>query len=233
MEAWLELGKGPLFRVALVVMALGLVRHLALTLLEARRAYARAGDRVIPVRRVLRETLAWLLPTHRLRNRWPYSATTVAFHVGVILVPVFLAGHIALLGGALGFTWPALPADVATVLTLLTLTAALAVVAQRVSSRESRALGGFQDYALPLLVALVFASGFAVGHPAWNPFGRDPVLLTHVLAGDLLLFLVPFTKLTHMVLLPLTRFVGELAWHFPPDAGQKVGVALGKEDEPI
>ncbi|MFP4623460.1 MAG: hypothetical protein ACOCVZ_02850 [Gemmatimonadota bacterium] len=233
MENWLQLAKGPLFWVAFTVMVLGLGRHLVLTLYEAARAYRRAGDKDIPGRRVFSETMRWLVPRDRLRDRWLYSATTFLFHVGVILVPLFLAGHIALWQQALGISWPALPNDVATTLTLITLAAAVAVVIQRLASPESRALGRVQDYALPLLIAVVFASGFMVMHPAWNPWGRDPMFLIHMLSGDLLLFLVPFTKLSHMVLLPLTQLVGELAWHFPQDAGQRVGVALGKESEPI
>jgi nitrate reductase gamma subunit len=133
----------------------------------------------------------------------------------------------------LGFGWPALPSTVATVLTLVVIAAAGSVLIQRVSNRESRILGRPQDYALPVLIAVAFLSGFMVMHPAWNPWGRDPMLLAHVLTGDVLLVLVPFTKLSHMVLLPLTQLVSELAWHFPEDAGERVGLALGKESEPI
>ena len=233
MEVWLQLAKGPLFWVAFAVMVLGLGRHVALTLYEAVRAYRRAGDKDIPGRRVTRETLAWLVPRGRLRNRWLYSATTFLFHVGVILVPLFLAGHIELWRQALGFGWPALPNAAATTLTLITIAAAIAVLIQRAASRESRILGRFQDYAIPALLAVVFLTGFMTMHPAWNPFGRDPVFLVHVLGGDLALALVPFTKLSHMVLLPLTQLVGELAWHFPQDAGRRVGVTLEKESEPI
>jgi hypothetical protein len=53
------------------------------------------------------------------------------------------------------------------------------------------------------------------------------------LSANLLLVLIPLTKLSHMVLLPATQLVTELAWHFPPDAGSKVAVSLGKESEPI
>jgi len=233
MEVWLKLAMGPLFWVAFTVMVLGLARHLALTLYESIRAYRRAGDKDIPTRRITRETLRWLVPRGALKNRWLYSATTFLFHVGIILVPLLLAGHVELWRQAVGIGWPALPNAVATTLTLVTIAAALAVLVQRVASRESRMLGRFQDYALPALLGLVFLTGFMTMHPAWNPFGRDPVFLVHVLAGDLALFVAPFTKLSHMVLLPLTQLVGELAWHFPADAGTRVGVTLEKESEPI
>jgi hypothetical protein len=36
-----------------------------------------------------------------------------------------------------------------------------------------------------------------------------------------------------MALLPLTQLVSETAWHFPPDAGARVEIALGKVGEPV
>lgn len=224
---------GPLFWTALAFMLFGLLRHLGLTLWEGARAYRRAGDKDIPTRTVLVSTLKWLVPVDRMANRWLYSLTTFVFHLGVILVPLFLAGHIELVRESVGVAWPAFPNPVATALTLALLATAVAVTVLRVGARDSRALSRFQDYALPLFIAVPFASGFLVMHPAWNPFARDPTLLVHVLSADLLIFLVPLTKLSHMILLPLTQLVSELAWHFPPDAGSRVAVTLGKENEPI
>ena len=233
MDTWIELARGPFFWAALAIMILGLFRQLALTLWGATRVYQRAGDKEIPLRRVTRETLQWLVPLGRLRNRWLYSLTTLVFHVAIILVPLLLAGHIELWKRGLGLSWPALPNSVATWLTLAAIATGLAAVAQRAMVRASRALNRFQDFALPLFIVAIFASGFLVMHPAWNPFSRDAVLLVHVLGGDLLLLLVPLTKLSHMILLPLTQLVSELSWHFPPGAGSRVAVTLGKEHEPV
>ena len=233
MDVWLRLAMGPLFWTALTFMIFGLLRHVVLAIWEGARAYQRAGDKYIPVGKVLGNTLKWLVPFDRLRNRWLYSLTTLLFHVGVILVPLLLAGHIALWEKALGLSWPALPNSIATILTLVVVVTVLAVVIQRLAARDSRVLGRFQDYALPLFIAVPFITGFLVMHPAWNPFTRDPTLLVHVLSADLLIFLVPVTKLSHMILLPFTQIISELAWHFPPDAGSRVAVTLGKENEPI
>ncbi len=233
MDVWLQWAKGPLFWTALIFMLFGLLRHLGLTLWETARAYRRAGDKTVPTGQVIRATARWLFPVGRLRNRWFYSLTTFVFHVGVILVPLFLAGHIKLWDAALGISWPALPNTLATTLTLIVVAASVALVLQRAAAKDSRVLSRFQDYALPLFIAVPFLSGFLVMHPAWNPFARDPVLLIHLLSADLLMFLVPLTKLSHMTLLPFTQLVSQLAWHFPQDAGRRVGVALGKESEPI
>jgi nitrate reductase gamma subunit len=214
-------------------MILGLARHVGMTLWGIARGARQAGDKSFPYGRVLAATVKWLFPAGNLRNRLLFSLTSLVFHVAIILVPIFLAGHIALWERGIGLSWPALPNEVATVLTIAAVLGAVALVVQRVVSRDTRVLSRFQDYALPLVVALPFATGFVVMHPTWSPFSRDAALLLHALSADALLFLIPLTKLNHMVLLPTTQLVSELAWHFPPDAGSRVAVALEKVNEPI
>lgn len=225
--------RGPVFWAGLAFMVLGLGRHVAITLWGIVRTYRRAGDRTIPTRQVLFATVKWLIPIQGLKNRLLYGLNTLIFHISIILVPIFLAGHIALWKRGTGLSWPALPNGISTALTIVAVVAAITIVIQRVAFRESRRLSRFQDFVMPLIVAVPFATGFLVMHPAWNPFSHQFMLFLHVLSGDLLFFLIPLTKLSHMVLLPGTQIVSELAWHFPPDAGHRVGEALGKANEPI
>ena len=70
-------------------------------------------------------------------------------------------------------------------------------------------------------------------HPGFSPFPYEGTLLAHVVSANVLLVLIPLTKLSHMVLLPATQVVSELAWFFPSDAGRKVAMVLEKVDEPI
>ena len=233
MDTWLQWLRGPVFWAALTFMILGLARHVGMTIWGIARASRQAGDKSFPYGKVLAATIKWLFPAGQLRNRLLFSLTSLVFHVAVILVPIFLAGHIALWERGIGLSWPALPNQVATILTIAAIVTAVALVLQRLASRDTRALSRFQDYALPLVVAVPFATGFLVMHPTWSPFTRDVAMLLHVLSADVLLFLIPLTKLNHMVLLPTTQIVSELAWHFPPDAGSKVAVTLEKVNEPI
>lgn len=233
MEVWLDFLRGPAFWAALTFMIAGLARHLGITIWMMYRAYSRAGDKSIPLRQVLSASVRWWIPFNRLANRLLFSLTSLVFHVSIILVPVFLAGHIELWKRGIGLSWPALPNWLSTTLTVAAVVSGIALVTQRVAARDSRALSRPQDYAIPLLVALPFASGFLVMHPTWSPLPHDIALLVHLLSANLLLVLVPITKLNHMALLPTTQLVSELAWHFPRDAGSRVGVALGKANEPI
>ena len=233
METWLQWARGPVFLFAFSFMALGLIRHVVLTAWEMVRAVRRAGDKNIPYGQLIVATLKWLLPVGKLRSRLLFGLTTLVFHISILLVPIFLAGHIALWARGLGVSWPALPNQAADVLTLLAIFTAVALVLQRALARDTRALSRFQDFALPLLVALPFASGFLVMHPSISPVSHEAAMLVHVMSANLLLVLIPVTKLSHIALMPSVQLVTEIAWHWPPDAGSKLAATLGKEEEPV
>ncbi len=233
MNAWIEFARGPLFLFALTFMLLGMLRLAVLTAFELWRAMRRAGDKSLPKRQILVATVKWLFPLTKMGNRFFYSLTSVVFHVAILIVPLFLAGHIALWTRATGLSWPALPNPVADILTIVAVVTALALVLQRLGAKATRKLSRLQDYLMPLLVALPFVSGLFLMHPAYSPFSYKASLLLHVLSGDLILILMPVTKLSHAVLMPSLQAVSEVGWHFPPDAGSKLAISLGKEGEPI
>ena len=51
--------------------------------------------------------------------------------------------------------------------------------------------------------------------PMWNVLSYRATMFVHVLAGDLLLAIMPFTKLSHAVLFPFERVSSEVYWRFP------------------
>ena len=214
-------------------MVLGLIRHIVVTVSEMMKMVGRAGNKDVAYRQVFAATMKWLFPVGQLRQRFFFSITSLMFHVAIIVVPIFLAGHIALWKSGTGLSWPAISNGLADVLTITAVATAVLLVVQRAAARDSRALSRFNDYALPLLIAVPFVAGFLVMHPTWNPFSYELALLVHIMSANVLLILIPLTKLSHMVLLPATQLVSELGWHFPPDAGRKVAVDLGKEGQPI
>jgi nitrate reductase gamma subunit len=233
LEYWIDIARGPVFRAAVAFAVLGLLRHAVVTVWELRRMARRAGDKQIPYGQVLRATVKWLVPLDHVWQRFWYSVSTLTFHVAIIVVPLFLAGHIALIEAGTGLTWPALTSGAADILTIVAIVTALVLVTQRLAARDTRTLSRFRDYMLPLVIAVPFVTGFFVTHAAWNPFPYQATLLIHVVSADVLLVLIPITKLSHIVLLPTTQLVSELAWHFPPSAGRAVGAQLGREELPI
>jgi nitrate reductase gamma subunit len=233
MEAWLAWAKGPAFLFAISFMALGLIRHAALTMWEVGRAVHRAGDKSISYRKIAVATLKWLVPVSAFKSKVVYGVTTVVFHICVILTQIFLCAHIELLRRSLGISWPAIPNCLADALTAITIVTALALIIERATAKNSKHFSRFQDYAIPFVIAIPFASGLLAANPSVNPFPYEATMFVHVMSANLVLILIPITKLSHVILLPTTQIVSEVTWHFTPDAGSKVGAALGKENEPI
>ena len=54
-----------------------------------------------------------------------------------------------------------------------------------------------------------------------------------ILLGNLVLVLIPVTKIAHCVLYPFSQLVFQLGWHFPADTGRHVSTVLNKEDQPV
>lgn len=234
MHEWLEWARGPVFRFAFLFMVLGMFRLMALNLLSLRSVARRAGNKEIPVARVLRSTVQWLLPHGGAVSRDPvFTMASVLFHIAMIFTPVFLGAHILLWQRGLGVSWPALSQPLADTLTLVGVAAGLILIVQRIFARASRELSRPQDYLLPVLITTIFASGFLAMHPAVSPFSYDATMLLHVICGNLMIVVLPFSKLSHALLFPITRLISEMAWHLAPDAGQQVAIALNKEGDPI
>ena len=233
MDAWIELARGPLFRIALTIMALGLGYRVVVTVAQIASAWYRAGDRRLPLSDIAEATMRWLVPVRLLRTRPFYSAASFLFHLGVVLVPFFLIGHVALLEGLLPASWPVLPPLVADIFTVIALAALLVLLVGRVVTRSARVLSRTQDVVLLLILFATLFFGFLGGHPTVSPLASRTMLLVHILLGDLVLVLVPTTKIAHCALYPMTQLLFQLGWHFPAQSGRHVAQALAKENEPV
>jgi steroid 5-alpha reductase family enzyme len=97
----------------------------------------------------------------------------------------------------------------------------------------ARNMSKAQDWWLPILCAIPFVTGFLVSHPRYSPIDAQWVYLFHLLSAELLLILVPFTKLVHIVLFWSNRTTSELGWRFVPGAGHQVRATLGKEGQGV
>ena len=228
MDAWIEFGRGPLFRLAFCLMVLGLLRVAVLTAIGIVEAHRRNSDRIVPWKGLARQTLGWLVPVGRLWSVRPvYSATSFLFHVGLLMVPLFLAAHVRLWHGAVGFAWPGLSQQPADYLTLLTIATGLGLFIGRVFHPGARALGRLQDYVWPVLLLVPFATGYLCSHAALGPKSYQGAMLAHVYSANLIMVMIPFTKIAHCVLAPFSQVVTAVSWKFVPGAGERVAATLG------
>lgn len=233
MEFWIQLGRGPLFAAAFSLMILGLVRILVLTAVGIAEAYRRSWDRIINWKEVARQTAHWLVPFGRLwRSRPVYGTVSFLFHVGLLLAPPFAAAHVLLWRRSVGFAWKAMPQNLADVLTIMTLVAGVCLVLGRAAFAASRSVSRFQDYLWPVLLLVPFGTGYVCSHAALSPKTYQSLMLLHVYTADLIMMLIPFTKIAHCVLAPLSQVVTAVAWKFPPGAGDRVAATLGYADCP-
>jgi nitrate reductase gamma subunit len=234
MEALLEFARGPLFRLALAIMILGLLRILALDLVAAVAAYRRAGDKTLPWNYIIRRTLRWLFPFRQVFvNRPFYSISSMLFHVGLLIVPLFLFAHVNLWRSVLGFGWPTLPKGIADWMTLATVVFAIALVVGRIAFKASRFISRKQDFLWPLLLLIPFVSGYACANLGLGATVYRMSMLIHILAGELIFILLPFTKIAHCVLMPFSQVISNIAWKFPADTDDLVCTTLNKKGAPV
>jgi nitrate reductase gamma subunit len=229
MEQWIDFAKGPLFAFTFLVMILGLAR---LVLIQVYTLITGKGRRLrnAPWRKIAAEAATWLVPIwHLIPGTKFFSAVSYLFHIGVILVPVFLADHIALWESVLGTNLPEIGYGLADFLTLFTIGSILVLFGIRIFSLRLRSMSRRADYVLLLAVLVPFASGYLAMHPRYNLFPWEVTMLIHLLSAELLFVLIPFTKLAHIVLFFFDRISG-LHWQLRPGAGDKVAEILyGKE----
>jgi len=236
MEQWLEWARGPVFRACFVIMVLGLARAVVLNTVSVASLIwkSRKNGRSVPWRRIFSASASWFFPVRKgLESRAVFSLTSMLFHIAIIVTPVFLAAHILLWDRGLGVSWPAISNSAADYLTLIAIFTGIALFVSRVGIQSSRAISRVQDYLFPPLIVVPFVTGYLAMHPGINPFGYDGTMFVHVMSGNLIFLLVPFSKLSHVALFPGTQLVSELGWHLEPGAGERVAITLNKESQPI
>jgi len=132
------------------------------------------------------------------------TIVTSVFHVFLILVPVFLLGHNILLNQSWGLSLWNLPESITDILTLVVLICVAFFLGRRLFLSRVRVITSLYDYVVLLIVLAPFLTGYFAYHQ-W--FHYDTVMTVHILAGEVMLITIPFTKLGHMLFFFLYRFL--------------------------
>ncbi len=152
----------------------------------------------------LRSIVNWLIPFNALgwRKSPVLTVTTFAFHVCLVLVPVFLMAHVALWTEFFGVSYVTLPDGTADVMTLVVLAACLVFAGRRLTQKDVAYITTGQDWLALTIVTLPFLTGFLAYHQV---FDYQIMLIAHIVAGETMLAAIPFTRLSHMVFAAFTR----------------------------
>jgi nitrate reductase gamma subunit len=233
-EHLLEFARGPLFRFSFAVMVLGLLRVIVIDIAAAVSAFYRAGDKTLPWGLIIRRTVRWFFPVNRVFMARPwYSVMSILFHVGLLVTPLFLYAHVELWRSAVGFGWATLPKVWADSLTLLAIATALGLIIGRLSSSASRFISRKQDFLWPVTLLVPFATGYVCATMSVSATAYQVLMLVHIISGNIILILLPFTKIAHCVLMPFSQLVSNLAWKFPAETDDAVCTTLDKKGAPV
>ena len=197
-----ELARGPLVWAAFICCIGGIVFRLAIMLAGPKKL-----NRMHPQKSVVggaKSTVRGMLPfaLHYMREHPVFTLITFVFHLCVLVTPAFLLAHIVLFYESWKIQWSSLPDGLADVMSFIAIAGVLFFAGRRLISKEVKWLSGISDWVLLVVVTGVFISGIAAGHH-WGPY--RPLLIAHVFLGEMLLVMIPFSKLFHMVLFFFTR----------------------------
>ena len=156
----------------------------------------------------IKSILYWVLPwgSASLRQQPVFSFMVFIFHITLLAVPLFLHAHNILWDESWGISLWSLPDALSDVMTVLLLISIIFLGIRRIVRSEVRILTQTWDYVLLGLTALPFVTGFLAYHQI-GPY--ELLVILHLLTAEIILILIPFTKLAHMILFFFTRaFIG-------------------------
>ncbi|WP_290923841.1 sulfate respiration complex protein HmcE [Halodesulfovibrio sp.] len=198
---------GPMLWVSLLVFFGGLTVRAVLYV----RGLSWKLDRVaykphmaLGMRGAIHSIRCWLIPggTYGWRQQPFMAVGFFLFHIGAILLPLFLLAHQELIKMAFGFSLPTLPSGVADALTVLAIIGGFMLAIRRIALPEVRILTTPYDWFILGISVAPFVTGFIARLHLGN---YDFWLTCHILTGEAVLILAPFTKLSHIVLFFMSR----------------------------
>ena len=200
--------EGPLLWIAFLTFFIGSILRAALFF-----SISRKRDKIIyqyfSWKYVLATLGRWLLPLNKDVTKNPiFTILGYIFHICLIVVPIWFSGHISLWEESrFEWYWTPIPDGMADWMTLIFLAIALFFLLRRIMSADIRLLSTFSDYLLIVVVALPFITGYFLTHGTVDNIGflGENIQLIHMLSGELMLILIPFTKLSHFVLFFFSR----------------------------
>jgi len=198
---------GPLLWISFAVFIIGLLVRVV-TFLKVSSEKDKIIRQHFNWRYVLLTYVRWLMPINVTVAKTPAFALLVyLFHFCLLVVPIFLQGHIILWEESrFGLSWPALPHLLADFMTIILVFIAVLFLLRRALSRDLRLLSTFSDYALLIITALPFLTGYWVTHGTLDAIlSRYSIQIIHMLSGELMLVMIPLSKLSHFVLFFFSR----------------------------
>lgn len=118
-----------------------------------------------------------------------------AFHIGLAIVVFLFAPHIKLIESLIGLSWPGLPSQFVDFVAVVTMAAMVVVLVDRLNKPVKRYLSTFEDWFTWTVTFLPVLTGWMAVQHLLLPY--TTMLALHILSVEILLVVLPFTKLFH------------------------------------
>ena len=198
-----NLVRGPLAWVAFIIFVGGISYRIISMLLLARKK-----DNIVfeyfSLYYGLRSILHWIIPFANTNSkaRPVFTIVTFAFHICLLLAPIFLLAHVILWDESFNISWWSLPDGLVDVMTIIVVVGCGYFLWRRVTQPEVKFVTFASDYVILAIVAAPFITGFLAYHQ-W--IDSKFITILHMLSGEIMLVAIPFTRLAHMIYAPFTR----------------------------
>ncbi|WP_324781099.1 hypothetical protein [Thiobacillus sedimenti] len=187
--------RGPALAAAVGIFVLGVVWRL-LEIYSLGRKADLAAPRHAAGASGLHTVFRRSLPPPGMLKRSPVSYIGgYIFHIGLAIIVFLGAPHILLIQNLIGLSWPALPSQFIGLAAVVTMAAMVMMLVDRINKPVKRFLSTFEDWFTWAVTFLPVLTGWMATQHLLLPYTR--MLALHILTVEVLLVVLPFTKLFH------------------------------------
>ena len=176
-----------------IILSLGIIARTAFTVFRIIKSTGHDDSRRVNALSTLGRLF---LPFHNAIIKRPlYASARYVFHACLIIVPIFLSGHIALWEESMfEWNWGAIPDEWADWMTLLLLGLSVYFLARHIVFKDIRQNSSGSDYILIIITALPFMTGYFLTHGTLDSvvFLKNNMWTIHILSGEAMLFMIVF-----------------------------------------
>jgi nitrate reductase gamma subunit len=196
--------RGPGFQIATIIFAAGIILRVVEILMLGRKANL-AEAKGSAMSGGLRTIFSRSVPDASTYKRSAFSITAgYIFHIGLFVVIFLYAPHILFFKDVVHLSWPSLPSTVIDATSVITIIALVAVLIHRLRDPVKRFLSNFEDYLGWFVTILPLITGYIAFHRIG--LSAPTLIAIHLLSIQLLMIVLPFTKLMHMFTFTMARW---------------------------
>ncbi len=200
----LTFARGTALNWALIIFAAGIVLRL-FEILGLGRKSDLARPRTDTPGSGWRTLLTRSIPPQGMLKREPVTYVGgYVFHIGLFLTILFFAPHIEFFHSMTGLHWPNLPSALVDASAVAAIVALFVLLTHRFNHPVKRLLSTYGDYLAWTVTLLPLLTGYMAYHHLLLEYTL--MLSLHIFSVELLLVLLPFTKLFHTLSLFISRW---------------------------